>query len=138
MDAITSRAKAMFEAYNAQGPNPNKTWDGKDVPPWEQLGDQVQGKWLAAARAAPHHTNLLEIAQASAGPATAIPGGPPTVGRIVHFAEDGGPYPAIITSVNPDNSVQLATFGNRSVYFQHMVKFDADAARGTWRWPPRV
>jgi hypothetical protein len=45
-------ARKMFEAYNAQGPNPNKTWDGKDVPAWEDLGEQVRGKWMAAARAA--------------------------------------------------------------------------------------
>lgn len=45
-------AKRMFDAYNAQGPNPGKTYDGKSVPPWESLGDQVQGKWIAAARKA--------------------------------------------------------------------------------------
>ncbi len=44
-----SMAQQMFEAYNAQGPNPNKTWDGKDVPTWENLNDQVRGKWDAAA-----------------------------------------------------------------------------------------
>ena len=45
-------AKHMFEAYNLAGPNPGKTWDGKDVPPWEKCGEQVQGKWMAAARRA--------------------------------------------------------------------------------------
>jgi hypothetical protein len=44
-------AKRMFDAYNTQGPNPGKTWDGKDVPPWENLGEQVQAKWIAAASA---------------------------------------------------------------------------------------
>lgn len=43
----------MFEAYNAAGPNPGKTFDGRDVPKWEQLeghaGEQVRGKWKAAA-----------------------------------------------------------------------------------------
>lgn len=39
----------MFDAYNATGPNPNKTWDGKDVPTWENLNDQVRGKWTGAA-----------------------------------------------------------------------------------------
>jgi hypothetical protein len=46
-------ARKMFEAYNAAGPNPGKTFDGRDVPSWEQLagpsGDQVRGKWRAAA-----------------------------------------------------------------------------------------
>jgi hypothetical protein len=45
-------AELMFKAYNAAGPNPNKSWDGKDVPPWEACGDQVQTKWRAAAKAA--------------------------------------------------------------------------------------
>lgn len=45
-------AEQMFRAYNAQGPNPGKTWDGKDVPPFSECGQQVQGKWLAAARLA--------------------------------------------------------------------------------------
>jgi hypothetical protein len=46
----------MFEAYNAAGPNPNKTWDGKDVPAWDSLtgdsGEQVKAKWRAAAKVA--------------------------------------------------------------------------------------
>lgn len=49
---VVDLAEKMFAAYNAQGPNPNKTHDGKDVPPWGALGEQVQGKWLAAARCA--------------------------------------------------------------------------------------
>lgn len=52
MNAEERIAREMFAAYNAQGPNPGKTWDGKDVPPWERCGEQVQGKWIAAARAA--------------------------------------------------------------------------------------
>lgn len=50
-------AKKMFDAYNAQGPNPNKTWDGKDVPPWESLNDQVRGKWIAAAKTSVQEVN---------------------------------------------------------------------------------
>ncbi len=50
-EAVDSKARRMFAAYNAEGPNPNKTWDGKDVPPWEGLNDQVRGKWIAAAKA---------------------------------------------------------------------------------------
>lgn len=62
----------------------------------------------------------------------------PSLGRVVHFAEEGGPYAAIIVGVNPDESVELATFGPNSLYFQHNIKFDADGAKHTWRWPPRV
>lgn len=44
-------AEAMFNAYNEQGPNPWKTFDGRDVPRWDQVSDQVRAKWIAAA----HH-----------------------------------------------------------------------------------
>lgn len=44
-----SLAKRMFAAYNAAGPNPGKTWNGQDVPPWENCGELVQAKWTAAA-----------------------------------------------------------------------------------------
>lgn len=46
---VEQRAKEMFEAYNAQGPNPWKTWNGGDVPSWDECGEQVQAKWIAAA-----------------------------------------------------------------------------------------
>lgn len=42
-------ARRMFDAYNAQGPNPWKTFDGRDVPRWDALSDQVRAKWTAAA-----------------------------------------------------------------------------------------
>lgn len=45
-------AMAMYTAYNNQEPNPWRTWDGKQVPKWEGLNDQVRGKWEAAARCA--------------------------------------------------------------------------------------
>lgn len=42
-------AKKLFAAYNETGPNPWKTWDGKDVPKWDELNDQVRWKWEAVA-----------------------------------------------------------------------------------------
>lgn len=42
----------MFDAYNEAGPNPWKTFDGRPVPTWMELNDQVRGKWQAAALAA--------------------------------------------------------------------------------------
>ena len=48
---VEEHAREAFGAYNAAGPNPGKTWDGRDVPPWEDCGDQVRAKWRAAARA---------------------------------------------------------------------------------------
>lgn len=43
--------RLAFEAYNNAGSNPGKTWDGKPVPAWESLGDDVRAKWCAAALA---------------------------------------------------------------------------------------
>lgn len=45
-------AKELFGAYNSCGPNPWKTFDGRPVPQWDELGAQVQGKWIAVALAA--------------------------------------------------------------------------------------
>lgn len=42
-------AEALFIAYNAQEPNPWQTFDGRPVPTWTELSDQVRGKWIAAA-----------------------------------------------------------------------------------------
>jgi hypothetical protein len=45
-------AEALFNAYNDQGPNPWRAFNGGVVPPFADCGDQVRGKWLAVARAA--------------------------------------------------------------------------------------
>jgi hypothetical protein len=67
----------------------------------------------------------------------------PSVGRIVFFHQDGGPYPAIITKVVHDGTrvtVDLVTFGSQSVYFQLGVPqaHGDEPANGQWSWPPRV
>lgn len=70
----------------------------------------------------------------------------PSIGRTVHYAppqECVGPkslclYPAIISQVNEDGTVELATFGPNSLYFQHKVAFAEALAPGFWSWPPRV
>lgn len=62
----------------------------------------------------------------------------PTIGRIVHFHDEGGPYAALVTAVNADDSLELATFGRNSLYFQHGVRFDPHGAHGSWNWPPRT
>jgi hypothetical protein len=54
-------AEILFNAYNEQGPNPWKTFDGRDVPRWGELNDQVRGKWRAVATAAGvYRRTLLE------------------------------------------------------------------------------
>lgn len=67
----------------------------------------------------------------------------PTIGRVVHYHDEGGPYAAIITEVGKDEwareVVELVTFGRNSVYFQHAVIFGGEAPEaGTWSWPPIV
>lgn len=51
---IEDLALRMFNSYNFHGVNPWKTFDGRDVPKWEELNDQVREKWVAAAKAAIH------------------------------------------------------------------------------------
>jgi hypothetical protein len=71
----------------------------------------------------------------------------PTIGQIVHFfppSECAGPirmYAAIVTQTNLDCTLELATFGPNSLYFQHNVpKFGDDCAmtpehpEGKWSW----
>lgn len=48
-DLIDSLAQRMYRAYNDQGPNPWKTFDGRSVPQWDSITEQVRGKWKAAA-----------------------------------------------------------------------------------------
>jgi hypothetical protein len=66
----------------------------------------------------------------------------PSIGRIVHFHEEGGPYSAIITAVNTNGTVELATFGKNSLYFQHEVPAGGpegtEPSKGCWTWPPRA
>jgi len=44
--------QTSFESYNAAGIHPGKTHDGKPVPTWENLSDDVRAKWAVAERAA--------------------------------------------------------------------------------------
>lgn len=46
---IRTAGQVAFEAYNKQ--KGGKTWDGKDIPPWGKVGDEVQAGWNAAALA---------------------------------------------------------------------------------------
>lgn len=43
-------AKLAFEAYNTAAGG--KTWDGKDIPPFDEVGEKVQANWIAAVKAA--------------------------------------------------------------------------------------
>jgi hypothetical protein len=45
----TELAKTAFKAYNVQAGG--KTWDGKPIPDWENVGEKVQANWVAAINA---------------------------------------------------------------------------------------
>lgn len=53
-------AKVAFDAYNVQAGG--KTWDGKDIPPFEEVGEKVQANWVAAVQAVCAH-----VGRANAG-----------------------------------------------------------------------
>jgi hypothetical protein len=66
----------------------------------------------------------------------------PSVGRIVHFQsynENGEcAYAALITQVNADGTVDIATFGPQSFYWHRNVAFSEAPKPSYWNWPPRV
>lgn len=43
------KAEVAFDAYSKQAGG--KTYDGKDIPPFSELGDAVQANWLSAVNA---------------------------------------------------------------------------------------
>lgn len=70
----------------------------------------------------------------------------PSEGRIVHFvppSQNVGPasiklVASMVTQVNPDGTVELATFGPNSLYFQHGIPYSAELKPGHWSWPART
>lgn len=65
---VDELAELMFDAYNAAGPNPWKTFDGRDVPRWSRCGEQVQAKWAAAAKCAMNATRSCAYGTYCTGP----------------------------------------------------------------------
>jgi hypothetical protein len=80
----------------------------------------------------------------------------PTIGRMVHYVPPQDCkgkttldlYAAVIVKVNPgiqpagdyggcDETVELATLGPNSLYFQHGVPFAEELKPGHWSWPKR-
>lgn len=117
------------------------------------------GNASAGNEMAKHHVGLQHHADAASVGIQIIPKQQPSIrpsiGRTVHFTppqECVGPesllkYPAIITQINPANilmadktlpeieTVELATFGPNSLYFQHKVPFAPVPTPGHWNWP---
>jgi hypothetical protein len=59
-----------FEAYNAS--RGGVTYDGKPIPPWGEVGDEVRAAWEASASAVMHLA--YEIAQDEADEQMDLPG----------------------------------------------------------------
>lgn len=57
--SFKSVGQRAFELYNAGGKNPGKTWDGKPVPTWEGLNDDVRAKWQAGAAGLLAHVDAI-------------------------------------------------------------------------------
>jgi hypothetical protein len=146
---MKTKGQVGYEAYAEH--TGGKTFDGRDMPTWEQVcasGTKVAGAWEAAAAA---------ILAAPSQPVEQQP----TVGRIVHYVlfrgEDRTPLvrPAIIVHIwaqapqqEHDGTVQLQVFTDGSndgpgcesgVKWVTSVKHDEETkATGTWHLPPRV
>ena len=56
----THIAELMWDAYATQAGG--KTFDGKPLPTWEELGDERQSCWAAAASVISGHIEKLEAA----------------------------------------------------------------------------
>lgn len=41
-------AEKAFSAYNEEAGG--KTWDGKEIPPFSEVGEKVRNNWIAAAK----------------------------------------------------------------------------------------
>lgn len=40
-----------FDTYNDHGPNAGKTFDGKPIPPWDEIAEHTRERWEAGAKA---------------------------------------------------------------------------------------
>ena len=56
----THIAKLMWDAYAVQAGN--KTFDGKPLPTWDELGEDRQSCWIAAASVTASRIEKLEAA----------------------------------------------------------------------------
>lgn len=57
-DFVLEITEKAFNAYNKQAGG--KTWDGKDIPPFSEVGDKVRANWVAAIEEVLGATNYYE------------------------------------------------------------------------------
>lgn len=89
MSPLESRAKAAFDAYSAAVGG--KTYDGKDIPSWGGLSDNVRAGWMSAVIAVTATLSEYKQDASSAVPMTGL-----TPGRIVHYVLPDGMHRAAI------------------------------------------
>ena len=126
--------QVAFEAYNKS--KGGKTWDGKPIPPWTAVGDDVRVAWECAATDAITYF-LAEEEKIEAEEQV------PSIGRIVHFVMDDGQHrPAIIVQVfaGEQGEVGLVVFepATNPTNYLALIGFDPQGEVGSWHWPEYV
>lgn len=144
-------ALVAYEAYARS--TGGKTYDGRDMPAYDDLGDTIQAAWQAAAQAV-----VDTVAEQDASDGVALAPAPqlPSVGRIVLVlmnpeGNNGAKIaPAVITRVWTGTSVNvriLADFMPADTEWRTSLTYvddldavaDDDLGRlSRWSWPPRV
>ena len=69
--------KIKYDGYCAACPT-QKTWDGKPLPTWEQLGEQIRAQWQAGAESVLSEAGDVASSQPSTSP---VPTSTPPPGR---------------------------------------------------------
>lgn len=62
----------------------------------------------------------------------------PTIGRLVHYVNNGIIRPALIMEVLDDNKVSLNIFLPGTEIYMQNVDYSQEYADDKWSWPPRA
>lgn len=155
-----SSGQIAFEAYNES--KGGKTWDGKPIPPWGDVGDEVRNGWEAAAFAVVKNI-ASSTGVASFGSTESITGEAKPrvkVGSLVHYVlsspldkcrEDahGRHVPAVVVRVWNETRVNLQVLidglndfddGRTTLWVTSAMFGEINKERGThdtqtWHWP---
>jgi len=60
-----------------------------------------------------------------------------SIGRIVHYVDDGGCAAAIVTDIYNDQIIDLWVF-DEQIHHQIRVNWNEAHDNGTWHWPERT
>ena len=62
----------------------------------------------------------------------------PTIGRLVHYVNNGIIRPALIMEVLDDNKVSLNIFLPGTEIYMQNVEYSQEYSDDKWSWPPKV